>query len=334
MMAPKERERQDESLPGTTEAGPADGPPSRARKSPRRKRWYERTSVTLCVAAGMVVIAFGFIHVITGVVSPLNLPVDFVWKESFGYRETFVNANKIQRLPYLAAKIKYPLGCKALQRRDYLPSGREFEAREMGQQRENLRHWQAQFEGSLERPQRAWQDELRGKLQAASASPEEPNACNDRGMAFAREGRYEAAIAEFSRAIQRNPVFVEAFHNRALVYVAIGNLGQGVSDLSVMVEIRPECADGYDRRGRLYLAMGQYDQAIADFGKVVEIDSQRVDAYFLRALACYVKGRYEEAWEDLDRLQVLGRAVPAGFVMALHRASGHDHSQWQTPALH
>lgn len=279
----------------------------------------------------MVIIALGFIHVITGVVSPLNLPVDFVWKESFGYRETLVDANKIQRLPYLAAKIKYPLGCKALQRRGYLPSGREFEAREMGQQRENLRHWQAQFEGMLDMPQRPWGDELQGTLQASPTSPEEPNACNERGVAFARAGQYEQAIAEFSRAIDRNPTFVEAVQNRALVYVAIGNLGQAVSDLSLVVEIRPECVDAYDRRGRLYLSMEQYDQAIADFGKVTALDSGHPEAYFLRALACYAKGRYEEAWEDLDRLQTLGRAVPAGFVMALHNASGHDQSQWQVP---
>ncbi len=333
-MVPQECERQDQEHQDSAGAESGDGPPSRERKRGRSRRWYERTSVTLCVAVGLVVIALGFIHIITGVVSPLNLPVDFAWKESFGYRETFVDANKILALPYLAAKIKYPLGCRALQRRGYLPSGREFEAGEMGRQRENLRHWQAQFEGTLEIAPHPWEDELRETLDALPANREEPNACNERGVAFARQGRYQQAIAEFSRAIQRNPTFVEAFHNRALVYVAIGNLGQGVSDLSVVVQIRPQCLDGYNRRGRLHLSMERYDEAVADFEKVIEIDSQRVEAYFLRALACYAQGRYEEAWEDLDGLQALGQAVPAGFVMALHRASGHDHSQWQAPIAH
>jgi tetratricopeptide (TPR) repeat protein len=321
-MAPKNCEKQDEGLNDAAQTSAPSGSRSDVGKEAKPKRWYERTSVTLCVAAAMILVAFGFVHVITGVVSPLGLPFDLAWKESFGYRETLVDAETIQALPYLAAKIRYPLGCKALQRRDYLPSGREFEAHAMGRQRESLRQWQAEFEGSLDTPQRPWQDRLQGERLVAPNGPEDANACNQRGIAFAREGQYEAAIAQFSRAIQRNPVFVEACHNRALVYVAIGNLGQGVSDFSRVIQIEPEGVKGYENRGRLHLEMSHYEQAISDFEKIVEIDPRHAEAHFLRALACYAKGQYEKAWEGVEKLQSLGLAVPAGFVIALHEASG------------
>jgi regulator of sirC expression with transglutaminase-like and TPR domain len=317
-MAQEQREQASDNAGDAAGTPPPARSPSDVRKN-RPRRWHERTSVTLSVAAAMVVLALGFVHIITGVVSPLNLPFDIMWKESFGYRETFVNAPRIQALPYLAAKIKYPLGCKALQRRDYLPSGREFEARQMGRQRENLSRWQSEFERSLPPSQVSWQDPLQG----APAAPEDPNAANQKGIAFADEGRYEAAIAQFTRAIQRNPAFVEAWANRARVYIAIGNLGQAVSDFSQIVEIRPECVEARRQCGRLHLAMSRYDEAISDFEKIVELDPRHAEAHFLLALACYAKGQYARAWECLDRLQALGRGGPTGFVVALHEASGH-----------
>lgn len=322
-MARKEREKHQDGLSDAAEACPPGASRSDARKRDRPRRWYERTSVTLFVAVAMVVVALGFVHVITGVVSPLNLPVDFVWKESFGYRETFVNAAKIQALPYLAAKIRYPLGCKALQRRDYLPSGRDFEARQMGRRRENLIRWQSEFERSLPQPERPWPDRLRGDLQSPAIGPQDANACNQRGIALATGGRYEAAIAEFSRAIQRNPAFADACINRAQVYHAIGNLGQAVSDFTRVIQLQPECAEAYNQRGRLHLAMGQYNEAVSDFEKVVAIDPRCAEAHFLLALACYARGTYSLAWDSLDRIEALGRAVPAQFVAALHEASGH-----------
>lgn len=301
---------------------PPDGSPPDTKKA-RTKRWHERTSVTLCVAVGLFVVALGFVHIITGVLSPLNLPFDIVPKESFGYRETLVDANKIRSLPYVAARIKYPLGCKALQRRDYLPSGREFEAAQLGRQRENLSRWQIEFERSLHGPKPSWQEQLRGESRTWDHA-EDANAYNHRGILFARQGQFEGALGQFSRAIQRHPTFVDAYMNRALVYTAIGNLGQAVSDFTQVAEIRPGCADAHRQCGRLQLAMSQYDEAVADLEKAVEIDAADAETHFLLALACYVQGGYARAWQGLDKLQAMGHAVPAGFVMALHQASGHS----------
>ncbi len=322
-------------------SGGLDGAPSaddgiasrpKARKDARPRRWYERTSVTLCVGTALVLAAFGFVHVITGVVSPLGLPFDLTPKQSFGYRETFVDAGAIRALPYLAAKTRYPLGCAALQRKGYLPSGREFEAHVMGRQREDLRRWQAQFTGSLDGAQRPWQDRLRGELLVVPATAANAATCNHRGIALAKEGRYEEAIAWFSRAIQRDPVFADACHNRALVYVAIGNFGQAVSDFGGVIRIDPQGVEGYESRGRLHLEMGRYVEAISDFEQVIAIDLRRAEAYFLRAVACYAGGQYDKAWESVERLQTLGCAVPTGFVTALHDASGGDALRRKSPA--
>jgi Flp pilus assembly protein TadD len=288
-----------------------------------RKRWHERTSVTLCVAAALVILGLGFIHVVTGVTSPYELPFDIVPKSRFGYRETWVHAQRIQALPYAVATRKYPRGVEALQRAGYLPSGLEFEASVMAEQRENTRQWQAEFEAALGRSERPWQDQLQAQEQTPP-DPQDARACNLRGVAFARQGDYQAALAEFARAIRRDPTCVDAFCNRALVYAALGNLGPAASDLAKVVEIRPTYVEAYVHQARLHAAINEHDEAIADLTRALEIDPRCADAYFQRSLVHYARGEYEEALDDARRIQGLGLPVPSGLLNALQAAPGPD----------
>jgi len=315
-------------IPDSREDSSAGGHGRGARRPDRagklRRRWYERTSVTLCVAAALIVIGFGFIHVITGVVSPYELPLDIVLKNRFGYRETWVRAQRIQVLPYAVATRKYPRGVKALQRAGYLPSGIEFEARVMAEQRENTQRWQAEFDVALGRSERRWQDQLQAPEQTPPPDPEDARAYNLRGVAFARQGDCQAAIAEFTRAVRRDPTCVDAFCNRALVYAALGNLGPAASDLAKVVEIRPTYVEAYVRQARLHAAINEHDEAISDLTRAIQIDPQYAEAYFQRSLVHYARGAYEEALDDARQIQSLHLPVPSGLLEALQAASGPD----------
>lgn len=288
------------------------------------KKWHEKTSVTLCIAAALAVIGLGFIHIITGVVSPYELPFDVVLKESFGYRETFVNAEKIKAIPYLAAKIRYPRGCRALQRGGYLQSGKVFESRTANQLKNDMKKWQAQFEAALGRQQRRWQDRLEGYVEAAGLDPEDAGAYNNRGITSAKTGQYETAISNFARALQRDPVFAPAYFNRGLVYIAIGQLGRAVSDFGKTVEIRPGFVRGYIERGLIHAAMNQHDQAISDFTKAIESDPSLAEIYLRRSMICCFKGDYDRAWEDVHKIKSFGLKIPSGYLTYLRAASGRD----------
>ena len=285
------------------------------------KKWHERTSVTLCIAAVLAFIGLGFIHIITGVVSPFELPFDVVRKESFGYRETFVNARKIKAIPYVAAKLKYPLGCKVLQRTNYLESGKVFETRMTSRLKGDMKKWQAEFERTLDKPKLRWQDRLLGQMDISKLDPEDANSYNNRGIVSAQRGQYETAISNFMRASQRDPVFAEAYFNRGHVYVAIGQLGRGISDFSKAVEIKQGFAEGFIDRGVIYTTMGQYEQAVSDFSRAVEIDPASADVYFRRSLVCCAMGKYDQAWEDVHKIRDMGLAVPAGYLTHLRAAS-------------
>lgn len=292
-------------------------------RTEKPKRWHERTSVTLAVAAVLALVGMGFIHVITGVEPRHALPFDVARRVSFGYRETFVNASRIKALPYPVAKARYPLGCQVLQSKGYMAGGRDFEARAIVTSWDNLRRWQDQFEKTLGLSDRPWQDRLRDASEPGVGTAGDAFSHNRRGIVLARSSQYAEAIAAFTRAVQKAPAQTDAYYNRALVYVAIGNLGQAAADFGAVIDINPGQVEGYLLRGDLLMAMNQYDEAAADFSRAIEIDPACVQAFAKRSLAHYGLGRYEMAWADVNHLNDLGIAIPSAFLSSLEKASRH-----------
>lgn len=96
---------------------PNCGAPTPTIEPRQQKKWYEKTSVTLAITAILIIISFGFIHVITG--SNLSIP-HIVLKKSFGYSETFINTDTVVGMPWLVAQSKYPLSCKILMEKGYI----------------------------------------------------------------------------------------------------------------------------------------------------------------------------------------------------------------------
>jgi len=93
----------------------------------QRRKWPKIAAAVVLLAAAMIIVAgFGYIHVING--SSLSAP-HVILKGSFGYSETFVNIDKITGMPWVFAKLKYPIGCKVLQDRGHIESNEAFELR-------------------------------------------------------------------------------------------------------------------------------------------------------------------------------------------------------------
>ena len=284
-------------------------------------KWHERTSVSLCTAALLAVVGLGFIHIIVGVRGPRDLPFDLALRKSFGYRELVVDAGRIRAIPYVAATLKYPLGLRVLQAKGYLPSGPTLETRMVQQMRDAMNRWHAEFEANLGRSERSWQERMQQAPQTAEADPQSAAAFNDRAIASARQGRYDAALAELATAIRKSPVLAEAFYNRALLYTALGNLGQASSDLGKVLEIRPQFADARLQRGRIHVTLEHYDDAIADFSEAIEMDPACADAYLWRSMICFVTGDIEKSLRDIQSLRDLEAPVPDGLLAALQTST-------------
>ena len=290
-------------------------------KSKKPVKWFQKTSISLSVAAVLIIIGFGFIHIITGVRTRIGLPYDFALKKSFGYKETFVDAGKIVSIPFVTATIKYPKSCEVLQRLGYIDSSGAFEQYMKDNLLESLQKWQSDFLQSLNIQQQSWNDKLLENTEKSERELDDYELNNKRGIAAAKQIQFDRAISEFSRAIQRNPTFADAYFNRALVYDAFGQIEKSVSDFTKVIEIRPDFIEAYMNRAQIYMSNNNYEQAENDYNKIIELDPKSAQAYFNRSLIYFSLGRYDDTWDEVKKIENLGYKVPSEYLDILRRFS-------------
>jgi len=121
---------------------------------------------------------------------------------------------------------------------------------------------------------------------AYSQKPEE--AALKSGQEYFSKQMYNESVAEYGKAIEINPQYMEAYYNRALV-------------------------QGY---------LGNFEQAIADFTKVLEIDPKRADVYYNRAVAYFRMNDFDKSWADVAASETMGFRPNSAFLKELKAKSG------------
>ena len=81
-----------------------------------------------------------------------------------------------------------------------------------------------------------------------------------KGIELAQQKQYDAAIAEFTKAIKENPKDPRGYANRATAYRASNRLPDAIADFSKAIEVAPNDEVAYRERGNTQprqLAHGQ-----------------------------------------------------------------------------
>ena len=91
------------------------------------------------------------------------------------------------------------------------------------------------------------------------------------GKALLQSGQWEQAILEFTKAIDLDPDYREAYSERAYAYYQKGEYDKALSDSNKIIELNPEDPFAYFNRGIAYKALGKKAEALADFEKCIEL---------------------------------------------------------------
>ncbi|MBC7854902.1 MAG: tetratricopeptide repeat protein, partial [Pirellulaceae bacterium] len=100
----------------------------------------------------------------------------------------------------------------------------------------------------------------------------------NRGMARKLPQEYNEALADFTKAIELDQGFVDAYFSRSSVYASDADSEKrdhvkAIADLSKMLDLEPQRFSARFNRALSYESEQEYDKAIADYSRVFEKDT-------------------------------------------------------------
>src|SRR5437868_4245671 len=121
-------------------------------------------------------------------------------------------------------------------------------------------------------------------LGTASAKPPAggAGAHMQRGIEAAQQKQYDAAVGEFTKAIEANPKDPRGYTNRGTAYRASNRLPDAYADFSKAIEVAPKDEVAYRERGMTAVMQNQFDGALADFEQAIQLKPDDPFAYKFR----------------------------------------------------
>ena len=124
-------------------------------------------------------------------------------------------------------------------------------------------------------------------------------AYNNRGVVYLTQKNYAAALADFSRSIELAPSDA-AYYNRGSILFSQEKTEEAIADFTAGIKIKAS-AEAYANRGTAYQQTNRDALALADYERAIELNPKSGRAYVLRGLLLLKTGQDAAAWKDLDK---------------------------------
>lgn len=143
---------------------------------------------------------------------------------------------------------------------------------------------------------------------AQGADFERSQQLNRDGLEEMKKGNYDAAIRDFTMAINASSLpqaTAGMYLNRAQAREKKGDLAGALKDLDDSLMQLPGNAYAYMNRASVRREMGQAEAALKDYTRAVKANSKLSFAYLYRGLTLVSLGRDDEAQKDFDKFSKL-----------------------------
>jgi tetratricopeptide (TPR) repeat protein len=109
---------------------------------------------------------------------------------------------------------------------------------------------------------------------------------------------YDAAIAEYTKALEIDPDIAEAYDRRGTAYYQKGDLDHALPDFNQALTLDPRSSDALLHRAQVHMARGFHDLAVVDFNTSLDIQPNVLDGLLNRGICRYKLGDYPGAVSD------------------------------------
>lgn len=163
--------------------------------------------------------------------------------------------------------------------------------------------------GVARREMRQESEALKDFSDAIRLEPREFRAFRERAATYARQGKKEAAIADYTAAIGLCPSDPAAHIGRALAWgyraplrLDRGDHQRALADLARAIRLAPTNGEAYATRALIYYEFAEYDAALRDANEAIRRDPSPAN-YVTRASIFYALGRHVESCADFDEAE-------------------------------
>jgi tetratricopeptide (TPR) repeat protein len=115
------------------------------------------------------------------------------------------------------------------------------------------------------------------------------------GLAKAKAGDYQGAIADFDLALISTPEWAEVYYRRGLAYFDLGDTLTAVSDYTQALAIDSQHRDCSYARALARLTLKNFPGALVDIDRAILFGRDYAPAYQLKGLVCKKLTKYPDA---------------------------------------
>jgi tetratricopeptide (TPR) repeat protein len=159
-----------------------------------------------------------------------------------------------------------------------------------------------------------WRSDLTLWSDAARKSPNKVRPHNNLGLALARIGDHEQAMACYEKAVRINPNLPQAYNNMGLSFSAMEQPDQAIADFSKALEVDPDFVPAHNNLGKELRKQGKIDEAIRHYREALNISPDSDEVHNNLGVALAVHGNLREAIDHFKK----ARDLNPGHLGALH----------------
>jgi tetratricopeptide (TPR) repeat protein len=83
---------------------------------------------------------------------------------------------------------------------------------------------------------------------------------------------FDKAIADFTRCLELDSKFTDAWYQRGMVYLNQFNHEKGLADVAMAIRLEPEYSYYYTGRAEYYMREGEFRNALNDLNKAIQLN--------------------------------------------------------------
>jgi len=122
------------------------------------------------------------------------------------------------------------------------------------------------------------------------------------GMSSCYSKNYDRALIEFSKAIQLDSGFIQAWENRGVTKFYLKDYAGAIDDYNQALKINPDDYNTYGRRAWAKYDLDSLKEAITDFSKAIEGNTNDAQFRIGRGEANFKLKQYQGALVDFNKV--------------------------------